>query len=581
MSTARRMSIMVKRSSGLAMTTALLLALSTAAACGKAQDINTDAGSDADTDSDSDSDDDWGFNTLSVEWNPCSLYPDADDGLAQCATVSMPLRWLDQAQGEHFETYAKRLLSSSEESEGQLWLLHGGPGASGTVGLPSMMEEMQAYYPQLDLYTLDARGTGWSQWLGCPDQEETDSEYGSWITLDELDGCIEYIEENYDGILDVYNTTNAAIDLAALIHHTGEDGKNVLIWGGSGGTFWAQRYLQFFPDQADGVIIEGIVPPDESLVFQDEYDDLIARRILEWCEQDDFCSAKLPDPVGTLEALYDKLDDGHCSYLGIDTAGVKSFIRGMDYYYPTNQFMPAFIYRMDRCDTGDINAIYNFYMLMWGQEEDEHSFSNALFFNEGYSELWEYKDFADNDELAAYLEGVEEEGLITMGMGLERNEYYLAWPKYTDPYDDTWAQSHVPMLMLQGQIDPSTPHDFAEAVGQHFDGDHQHWTSFPYSTHNVASGSPMDDDINATHCGQQLFVDFLKDPYGDLDTSCIEDVLPLDFEGTQWAPILLGTADFWENDAPTSKGPGAPAPTAQLARSMKELGRMLARHRQI
>jgi len=557
----------------------MLLTALAVGACSQGGPATSDGGtdSDTDTDADTDSDSEWGFDGLDVTWEPCSLYPDADDGLAECATVTMPLRWLDLDGGGTFDTYAKRLLSSAGDPEGQLWLLHGGPGAAGTVGLPSMMEELQAYYPELDLYTLDARGTGWSEWFGCPEQEAAASDYGSWVTLDELDACIEYAEETYGDRMDVYNTTNAAIDLAALIHNTREDGRKVLIWGGSGGTFWAQRYLQFFPDQANGVVIEGIVPPDESLVFQDEYDDLIARRILEMCADDPFCAAKLPDPEATLIALYEKLDGGHCSYLGIDTDGVKSFIRGMDYYFPTNQFMPAFIYRMDRCDPGDVDAIYNFYMLMWGQEEDEHSFSNLLFFNEGWSELWEHHDFADNDALVAYLEGVEAAGLITMGMGLERNEYYKRWPRYVDPNDDTWAESSVPMLMLQGQIDPSTPHDFAQAVGEHFQGAHQHWTSFPYSTHNVATGSPVDADIHATHCGQQLFVDFLKDPEGELDTSCVDDVLPLDFEGTTWAPILLGTADYWENDAPAdAKGDGTPPATpASLKRDMRELGRRL------
>lgn len=571
--------------------TTLMISLSLlvlVAACSHDAGTDTDAGTDADvdgdgdsdSDSDSDTDDTWGFDTLEVEWEPCSLYPEAGDGLAECAMVSMPLRWLDQEDGERFDTYAKRLLSGASESEGQLWLLHGGPGASGTVGLPSMMEQMQAYYPELDLYTIDARGTGWSQWLGCPEQEDPASELGSWVTLDELDGCVEYVEENYGEILDVYGPTHAAIDLAALIANTRQPGKKILIWGGSGGTFWAQRYLRFFPEQADGVVIEGIVPPNESLVFQDEYDDEIATRILEMCEQDEFCSSKLPDPVATLEGLYEKLDGGHCSYLGLDTYGVKSFIRSMDYYFPTNQFMPAFIYRMDRCDSGDITAIYSFYTLMWGGDEDEHSFSNLLFFNEGYSELWEHELFESNGELVDYLETVDEEGLITMGMGLERNEYYLKWPRYSDPYDDTWAESDVPMLMLQGQIDPSTPHDFAQLVGDHFDGQHQHWTSFPYATHNVASGSPVEEDIEAMHCGQRLFVDFLKDPTGDLETSCVGETLPLDFEGLQWAPVLLGTADYWENDA-AEKGPTGGYATPELGRTMRALGRDLAAFRQL
>jgi hypothetical protein len=131
------------------------------------------------------------------------------------------------------------------------------------------------------------------------------------------------------------------------------------------------------------------------------------------------------------------------------------------------------------------------------------------------------------------------------------------------------------MLMLQGRLDPSTPHDFALAVGQHFDGPHQHWTSFPYATHNVATGSPVEEDPAAMHCGQQLFVDFLKDPQGELDTSCIDETLPLDFEGAVYAPYLTGTIDFWENE-PATKGAAASLPP-MLRQTMRQLGHQLRR----
>ena len=495
---------------------------------------------------------------VSVTWQPCSLIDGEDDGLAECAMVDMPLYW-DDVDGQTFSTYAKRLVDPGRTPAGQLWLLHGGPGGSGTIGLAGWMEDIQADVPQLDLYTLDPRGTGYSEYLECPEQQSVTSEQASWVTINELDACVAWVEQEHGDRLQVYGATSAAIDLAALMTATAQDGVPQLIWGGSGGTFWSQRFLQLFPDMAEGVVLEGIVPPDESLVFQDEYDEKIGHRVLELCSEDPHCSQKLPDPEATLSELLSKLDNGHCSGLGMDADSLRSFVRTMDYYHLTMAMVPALIYRLDRCSDDDVDAIVSFYYSLWGGERDPREMSTLLFFNEGWSELWEHGWFADNAELLAYLDGVHADGTLTMGLGYERNEYYLRWPRYADPLDDTWADSDVPMLMLQGELDPSTPLDFAAEVGAQFDGAHQHWTQFPYSPHNVISGSPLSHDAYAEHCGERLFYAFLLDPEGELDTGCVAEVATIDFEGLVYGPYIFGTEDYWENK-PTARlvGPNEP-----------------------
>ena len=510
------------------------------------------------------------LDSIEVDWQPCSLIDGADDGLAECATVTMPMFWLDD-DGRSFETAAKRLVNPSRTPSGQLWLLHGGPGASGTIGLASWMAAIQADRPDLDLYTLDPRGTGYSGYLECPDQQAASSDQGAWVTLGELDDCVAYVEEHYGDHLEVYGATSAAWDLAALMEATEREGVRQLIWGGSGGTFWAQRYLQFFPDQAEGVVIEGIVPPGESLVFQDEYDDLIGHRVLELCGEDPFCSSKLPDPEGTLTRLLVDLDAGHCSALNIDADGLRAFIRTMDYYQLTMAMVPALLYRLERCDPEDMNAIVNFYYALWGGEADPHESSTLLFFNEGWSELWEHERFPTNADLLAYLDEVHANSNLTMGLGYDRNEYYLTWPRYADPYDDTWADSDVPMLMLQGELDPSTPLEFAQAVGEHFDGDHQNWLTFAYSPHNVISGSPLSTAYPPEHCGERLFYAFLDDPQGELDEGCVDEVVPPDFEGLVYAPYVFGTEDYWENTGKGVAGPPSVGMEAEIAQARRRL----------
>jgi hypothetical protein len=76
-----------------------------------------------------------------------------------------------------------------------------------------MMEAVQERYPELDLYTLDARGTGYSGYLSCPVQETNASDGGSWVTLDELDACIAHVEQLHGDHLDVFGPTQSSHDV--------------------------------------------------------------------------------------------------------------------------------------------------------------------------------------------------------------------------------------------------------------------------------------------------------------------------------------------------------------------------------
>lgn len=515
-------------------------------ACDESEDDSDDI------DSKDDDDDPW--SEIEVKWFPCSLYEGADDGRAECSSTKMPINWTYTGLGT-VTSYAKRMLSQKSESVGQLWLLHGGPGASGVIGLPALMEEFQEAYPEYDAYTIDARGTGYSEFLECPDQESSTSPGGVEISLEEMPDCIDYLEDTHGERLEEFSTTNSAIDLAVYIDATREKEKKTLIWGGSGGTFWAQRYLQLFPDQADGIILEGIVPPDFSIGFQDEFEEKVGLEILRLCTDDPFCANKLPDPETTLANLYDLLDAGHCYMLGMSVELLKLTFDYLSYYYPFRDAIPALIYRLDRCDPGDMDAIvYLFDVLFGTSSSTDKSFSMVLFFNETFSELWDHPQWETNDDFLDYLDEIYEDPLFLHGKGYDRNDRYLLWPKYTDYLDDQWAQTDVPILMLQGKLDPATPYDTAATLKDHYTGANQTFVTFPYGSHNVTNGSPTGSYADETHCAKQLWLDFMEDPTAPLDISCAAQTLPPDFEGTYYGPNLFGTDDYWENDKTKSKG---------------------------
>jgi len=518
------------------------------------------------------------FSQVAATWVPCPFYEGTAALDAECATVSLPRHWDSPGDGARFQVYAKRRLGIGATA--QLWFLHGGPGGSGVIGLPGLMADLQDGMPRLDVYTLDARGTGYSEFLRCPDQEDPAGPGGESITDAELDACMQYLDATHGEDLALFGTTAAAIDLAALIHATREQGKRVFIWGGSGGTFWAQRFLQLFPAGADGVILEGIAPADESLVFQDEYVEKNGREVLAHCRADAACSARLPDPEGTLQALYTKLENGHCAALQVGPETVKYFLWQLLYYQPHLATVPAFIYRLDRCSAVDQQAIVHFYNALF-QPSPAQEMSMLVFYNEVFSELWEHFSFADNAALVAYLDGVHAGTYISPDAGHGRNALFLRWPRYHDALDDTWAVTDVPLLMLQGEIDPATPYDYALEMVEHFAGPHQTFVSFPHAAHNAVSGSPLSIDPASPTCGKLLWLDFMRDPAADLDLGCVADVLPIDFEGRTYGAYFFGTTDYWSETSakgaratlPPALRPAAAALAARLRQALPELAR--------
>jgi hypothetical protein len=77
----------------------------------------------------------------SIDWKICSLIEGANDNLAQCATVLLPL-FYDSEDPRVTPIYVKRLRARSGTTRGQLWLLHGGPGASGVEEFGGLMSKI-------------------------------------------------------------------------------------------------------------------------------------------------------------------------------------------------------------------------------------------------------------------------------------------------------------------------------------------------------------------------------------------------------------------------------------------------------
>ncbi len=219
------------------------------------------------------------------------------------------------------------------------------------------------------------------------------------------------------------------------------------------------------------------------------------------------------------------------------------------YYFPMNSTVPALIHRLHRCEPEDDAAIRSLLDVLFGADGFWTSlhYSLVLQFHVMFSEMWESDEFADVD-LNDYFNDLSRTVRVGRNQGLSRWSLRRRWPLYVDErWDDAWAETEIPMLMLQGMLDPATPYVRAQRAGEHFDGAHQHFIAFPEASHSVLSGTPVSDDPAELHCATLLLLDFLSDPEGDLDTSCVDDVYPIDFRGTaEIARTYFDTDDLWE-----------------------------------
>lgn len=488
-----------------------------------------------------------------IAWEPCSFIWGEDDGEAECAITDLPLFWDDPDNGKTIPVAVKRRLSEEAQSEGQMWFLHGGPGASGVEGLPPLMRKIQDLYPELDVYTIDHRGVGDSDKLVCPGEDDPYD--------DHLPECLEYLDEEFGDDLHGYSTSGSAIDLAAYIEATREEGKKVLIWGGSYGTYLSHRYLEIFPEQSDGVVLEGIAPADSTFIRTGEEFDKAGRELFARCGQDDYCAAKMgKSPLALVQHAFDRIySHHHCTAMGDYQYYIPYVMTSLLYYHPYHAALPAIAYRLNRCESQDVGALYNLLNMVYGEESTYQDlgegYSSTLYNNVVYSEMWEHPDWPDEESLLDYFQEIEEQAIFNTGSGEYMYDVFKVWPRYDDSeWDDKWAETDTPLLMLQGMLDPATGYDSAVTLTEHFDGPTQTFVAFPTAPHNVTSGTPVSTDPDEISCGRQLMVDFLKDPQAELDLSCMDDVLPINFEGdAELAELVFGSPHLWDNSESYSK----------------------------
>ncbi|EYF01599.1 Hypothetical protein CAP_8039 [Chondromyces apiculatus DSM 436] len=504
-----------------------------------------------------------------VVWGECPPFFQTE-----CATVELPLRY-DEPEGAQIPILVARKLSGDPEAT-QLWLLAGGPGGSGG-DLHEIVDVMAANLPGFDIYTLDHRGVGQSARLGCSAEEET-SPGEDYVLADEWEGCAAELKDRWGEGLAGFSTTNAAQDVGMLIERTREPGQRAMVWGVSYGTYWALRYLQLHPEQPAAVVLDSVASPGaQRLSTFDLQFDPVAKELAAVCAADAACAARMgDDPWARIDALYEKIDAGHCSALGIDRRLLRQTLAYLVAGATGRSLLMPVVYRLDRCEAADMEALAHLFEFLFSAGSDDTGFSQSLQNHVMFSEMWEVP--APSVEA---LEGRAASTRASQDLGPYVGPAFDVWPRYApDALVDRWPRTEVPLLMLNGTMDPQTPIETARVAGERLRGPLQTFVTVQRMVHGVLMMPSADPE--ALSCGAAMTFDFLKDPSTVPDTSCAEEVMPIPFElAAAQNQLVFGTDDTWDNPAPkTAAGSMDAAKQAAPARiDVEAVARALSRVR--
>lgn len=486
---------------------------------------------------------------LSFAWSPCNLYSEGPMVPAECGEVEVPLRWGDPS-GQKIGLFVKKLPAKGTR-RGSLWILDGGPGGGG-VGMEGVADLIAQQEKGLDIYIPVHRGTGQSTKLVCPEQEDPDSPGGFQIIESEWAACIDSLKATWGEGLAGFSATEAAEDVGHLIEAEKKPGDQVFVFGSSYGTYLANRYLQIYPQQANGIILGSVCPPDGCHLDQfDTVYDNVGADFLGRCGADATCSSYVgTDPRQRLADLYMAIENGHCpdlASLGVDWRTLRQVLGHMLNDWNFRLGIAPVIYRLERCDPADVQAFTHLVEGLFGKPGDPpgafyQAWSFPLSNNITFSELWSEPPPAAADIIAA-----ADATMISQGIGLRDASVFDLWPRYArDTYHGKWGDTDRPMLMFNGDLDPATPIEVAKLAGEHFKGPNQTFVTIPRAPHDSFYYSPIAP--NQPPCGLTMVWAFLADPTAPLDTSCASKIMPLNFKGAPWlAQQMFGTDDMFEN----------------------------------
>jgi len=329
-----------------------------------------------------------------------------------------------------------------------------------------------------------------------------------------------------------YNTIENARDVKALRRALGFENWNV--WGISYGSILGQAYIKEDPEGIRAFVIDAIVPLDargsvDSWRVMQWYDrDL--KKLDELCQADDDCGEAFPDlgervrdgaravmnnPI-VVDVKDTELYPSGKAYILSDIAAFLPFI----FFYEQSNYpvLPAIIHAWaDALERRD-ETLFKALAIAPGNFGDlSQGMYDAIICNDGDAEALIASAAADREAFpvlsnAFSVKGTAEKRLrncIDLGMAPRDRAEYAP------------AQSDIPTLLIEGDMDPITPPPLAHAIAPGFSN--ATYVEFPYAGHGPS---------RSVECAGDLLNKFYDNPRAEPDLSCVEEMETPDLLGS-------------------------------------------------
>lgn len=496
-----------------------------------------------------------------LRYEACPALP-IDPG-GECSLNRVPARW-DQDQpgrepGHEIEILLRRF--TTPDARAQLWMLDGGPGSTGAAFSTPAFRSITVQRG-LDLYVPTHRGAGLSTPLSCPLQEAPDSDLGFLVSPAEADACARSLRDQWGDDLTGFSSYDAARDVAHLMRRARRAGVPVYVWGGSYGSFWAQRLLEVAPDAVDGVILEGTVPPDANFEDLSENADEGVRRLLSACGREQPCADHFggadPEALARTQlqaALGGGSDGTGCG--GVPGRTVQALLAHFLLNDPgLRPLVAPLVARLARCSAHDRAELAHAATALAPQltpaavPDPRGTLLDPLVRNLRLGTSIFALDLIRPQRSLDALARREDTLVATARTSLSLRREIAAW--------DVSAYRHrlagpvpvpatLPMLLFAGGLDGQTPLSWSERTAAAYAGPAVQQVTFPQAGHMTYAYTGTTDGKN---CTVEIMTQFLRDPRAPLDLSCTARVRPLDLAATSdetaaRAETVFGTRAPW------------------------------------
>ncbi|WND02113.1 alpha/beta hydrolase [Temperatibacter marinus] len=423
---------------------------------------------------------------------------------ATCYTFQVPLDY-QEPSGVQIDLHVTILKpTGSLTKQDPFFIYAGGPGqAAGEYGnlVKLAFHKINEERP---IILMDQRGTGKSSPMRCR-MEGYLPEEGA--TEEFIKKCFE--EQPND--VRHFDSLSVVHDTEFVRKEFGFEALN--FWGGSFGTRLSAYYALTYPDKVRSMILDGVLPPDQSLFYTAPFSaERAINKLIEKCQAEKECNMSFPSLREDIQILLDRAKKGEVLFKGPDpvTAEPIEFslsrdmmveaIRSNLYAAETTQYLPVMI---KNAVDGDFNGLLAALLNGTGV-------SDSMYLGSTLSIL------CSEEVPTVTAESVKQHSAGTFA----EDSYYTYWSTacknwqakpFHQPFKNP-LKTDIPTLVLSGDLDPVTPPTLGDILMK----------GLSNARHIIVKGTGH----NTSHigCMPSLMAEFVNDlKPRELDSGCLRD----------------------------------------------------------